>query len=115
MQKPKELSLDEVLQGAQKACERIAKWPQWKRELSMSTVKPEEINTDEIRKAAKASQPHIFPKGIIGAGCNRCGRRGTEAIKHGCHRVKTVTLDCKYAEAIADEIDRLRKLVDDRR
>lgn len=111
MPKPKELSLNEVLEGAQRAIERFSAWPQWKKELSMPITKPEEINTDEIRKAIRAQVPHLFPKDIIGAGCQRCGRRGTEAIKRGCFPVKTVTFDCDYAEAIADEIDRLRKLV----
>lgn len=46
---PRTLTLQEVLEGAERAEQRVSNWPQWKRELSAELASPQARNDDAKR------------------------------------------------------------------
>lgn len=49
-QQPRTLTLDEVLEGAERAHQRVSTWPDWKRELSVASAKGRESSQGSAPK-----------------------------------------------------------------
>ena len=70
----------------------------------------DELN--RLRRQATAPADHVFPRGVIGAPCQRCGARGIQETSKGCLEPSSLTVDrvallqlLEMAESYLDQKD----------